>query len=104
MTDELDVDYVALKKGINTLYELYLKLNGEVEHIAEYTGNLDIFWDGDANSVYMERVSQGLIDIGAMLLRIRKSIRTLNTAFSIYMAGEKEVARIVGEFWKKINA
>ena len=95
------MDYALLREGIRSLSELCCRLSTEVERIAGYTENMDIFWDGDANSAYMSAVSADLVEMGAVLLRIRRTVKAADNAFAAYMENEKKVSAVIADFWKR---
>lgn len=98
MTYELNVDYMILRKKIKQLSELYMKLNDEVGKIAEYTGNLDIFWDGDANNAYITKTGEDLACISALMMRIRGVIKAADGVFGLYMSNEQKIRTIISEY------
>ena len=92
------VDYVSFRNGTRQLSELFMKLGKEVEAIAGYTAELDIFWDGEANKAYIGRVGQNLFAIAEITVKIRDTIRILGLVLDIYMENEKRIQRLIGEY------
>lgn len=94
---ELSVDYVSLREKMQRLSQLVVRLDAEVAKIADLTANLDIFWDGDANSVFVAAIAEDLIDTEVIMMRIRKTVKLIGNAMDIYMENEKEVKRMIEE-------
>lgn len=92
------VDYVSFCNRTRQLSELFIKLGEEVEAIAAYTAELDIFWDGGANKAYIGRVGQNLFAIGEITVKIRDTIRILCRVLDIYMENETRIQRLIGEY------
>ena len=97
---EIDIDYPILSQKIMRLYELYILLAEEVDSLSERISNMDIFWDGDANTAFMRHIGDDLIWIAAFLIRIRDLITLLYKVMDIYAAGEKEVLNMIEEHLK----
>ena len=92
------VDYDALIEGIRQLSALFARIGEETKRIAGYTAELDIFWDGGANTAYMGKVGEDLMAITEITVKIRDTIRILGMILDVYRENEKEVLRITGEY------
>ena len=92
------VDYTLLRNRLDRLSELVAATGEEIGKIAEYTANLDIFWDGDANSAYILRISEDLIDIDVIMMRIRETVHAAVSAFDMYQENERRISRMIGEY------
>ena len=87
-----------MSENITRLFELYLKLSDETAGLAGYAANLDIFWDGEANTAYMRSVSDDLIWAAALLVRIRDRLKALREAFDIMSEAERQVRNMINEY------
>ena len=94
----LTVDYVALLEGVRELSGLFLKVGREVEEIVGYTRELDLFWDGGANSAYIGKVGEDLAAIAEISVKIRDTIRILGLILDVYLENEKEIMKLTGEY------
>ncbi|MBR4574118.1 MAG: hypothetical protein IKO16_04345 [Lachnospiraceae bacterium] len=93
----LTVDYVSFRNSTGQIMDLFLKIGDEVDHIVDYTKELDIFWDGEANSAYIGRVGSDITAIAEIAVKIRDTIRLLGMILDIYMENEREVQKLLGE-------
>lgn len=93
-----------MRSSVEKLYGLYERLRQEITDIGSITKDLDIFWDGDANSAYNVKVAGDLIEMGAVVMKIRDTIRCADRIFDLYMANEKEVAGMIAAFGKHRGA
>ena len=89
------IDYVLLCDGLMRLLDLVIKLGDELETVSSLVAELDIFWDGDANSAFISRIGGDLVEAAAVMLKIRETVRCLDRAVDVYMKNEKEIADIV---------
>lgn len=94
----LNVDYIKLDASLDRLSQLSLSLSQEIGRIAEYTTNLDIFWDGDANSAYIAKIGEDLIEIDTIMMRIRSVVKTAVKALDLYQKNEKEIKKMIGDY------
>ena len=95
--DEICIDYHELGKRIKDLAHTYSKIASEVAKLAEYTENLDIFWDGDANTAYINRISEDLTEAGIITAGVRNLVNSAKEALNIYLDHEKQIERIKEE-------
>ena len=80
------------------LWNLYFDLSKEVDHLAEYVADLDIFWDGAANTAFMRKTGDDLVWAAAFLIRIRGNIRAVCEAVSIEAEAQKQVRSMMVEY------
>ncbi len=90
-----------MSEKIMHLWELYFALSKEVDHLADHVADLDIFWDGDANTGFMRKTGDDLIWVAALLIRIRNNIRVLCEAVSIEAEAEKQVRKMMELYLNK---
>ena len=95
---DLRVDYTSLRDKLDRLCLIVTAINEEIAGIAEYTADLDIFWDGDANSAFIAGIGEDLLDIDAIMMRIRGTVRAAVKVLDIYQKNEKEIKRMIGDF------
>ena len=95
--DNLNVDYAKLDAALGRLSELAAALGEEIGRIAEYTANLDIFWDGDANSAYIGKTGEDLLEIDVIMMRIRNTVSAAVKVFDLYQKNEKEIKKMIGD-------
>jgi len=95
--DLLDLNLTVFGEKVKELTGIYSKISICISNLDEYVENLDIFWDGDANSAYITRVSRDLTEAAAITIRLRSAIKCIKTAVELYAANEKEVNRIMEE-------
>ena len=93
----LGIDYVQMADAMERLSGKYVKLHEEVAGIAGFAQNLDIFWDGDANSAFMEKISEDMVEIGVLTSKIGENIRMLKKVFAIYSANEAQIMMMIGD-------
>ncbi len=93
----LAVDYCRLYKKAERLGSLYLDLKAEMDALADAAEGMDIFWDGDANAVFMRTLGEDLVEMGVIMMGIRNAVATCRKAMDIYMKNEKEVKNVIGE-------
>ncbi len=89
--DHLEVEYASLNAKIKELAAIYSGITAEVADLAGYVENLDIFWDGEANAAYINRISADLTEIGVMMLSVRNVVKTARLALDLYISNEKAV-------------
>lgn len=89
-------DYVQFKNRLERLSECLIRVENNVREITDATENLDIFWDGDANGAFVMAINEDIAYIEAVLMKIRKYIDLLNTAYKEYQEAEKVINIIVG--------
>ena len=87
-----------MSENITRLFELYLQLSDEIADLAGYAANMDIFWDGAANTAYMQNIADDLVWAAALLVRIRDRLRALRDAFGIMSGAEGEVRNMINEY------
>ena len=95
--DTLNVDYAKLDAALGRLSEITAALGEEIGRIAEYTANLDIFWDGDANSAYIGKTAQDLLEVDVIMMRIRSTVSAAVKVFDLYQKNEKEIKKMIGD-------
>ncbi len=95
------VEYPVLRERIKELIQQYELLRKEIQELAGYTADMDIFWDGDVNSAYVAKIGEDLMWAAVLLVRIRDTIRLAQRAFDIYTEGERHVAMMIGQYGKK---
>lgn len=96
--DSLGVDYVSLAEKIERLSGLMRQLSEEIGRIADISADLDIFWDGDANTAFIAGIGEDVTAIGIVMMRIRQTVNAVGKVFDIYMQNEKEVRRMIGDY------
>lgn len=74
-------------------HEIYSVLSD----LVDVTKNLDIFWDGDANSSFITQVNEDLIHSETILYALRECIKLFGEAISEYQNIERTVGRIIEE-------
>jgi len=94
--ETFSADYNAFYRHVRELSNKCIGLEKNISEITDATENLDIFWDGDANNAFILAINEDLAIIGAILLKIRKCIVILNTAYREYQETEKVINSIVG--------
>ena len=99
----INVDYVSFKDKSDKLLDLLSKLCAEMEKIAEFTQTLDIFWDGDANSAYVQTIGEDLVKMGVIVMNIKKTAGCTRRALNIYMRYEAEVSRIIRDINENVR-
>ena len=87
-----------MSEKISGLFELYLELSEETGRLADHVADLDIFWDGEANTAYMQKIADDLIWVAALLVRIRERIRALRDAFEVMSEAEGQVRNMITEY------
>ena len=92
----LSVEYVSLNGKLKELFGLYMKLSEEIENIAQITEEMDIFWDGGANTAYVSRIGEDLVTMEGVMIRIRKTLKTVQSAHAIYLQAERAVQSMIG--------
>ena len=92
-----------MSENITRLFELYLKLSDETAGLAGYAANLDIFWDGDANSAYVQTIGEDLVKMGVIVMNIKKTAGCTRRALNIYMRYEAEVSRIIRDINENVR-
>lgn len=92
---KIDIEYERLCKGIRKLAEAVIRFKAEVDKIAEYAENLDIFWDGDVNDAYRAKLGEDLVTIGLATSRILDTLRIIVDAYGIYIRAEEDVAHLL---------
>ncbi len=70
----------------------------EVEKMTEYAANMDIFWDGDANAAFMQKILDDLARAAVFLIKVRDTIGLARSAFDIYTDAEKDVRAMLQEY------
>ena len=97
---DLKVDYHMLRRMCERLGELYLELSAEMEVIVDKASVLDIFWDGDANAVFMQSLGEDLVEMGVIMMSMKEAMHKCRKAMEIYMQNEKEIKNLIGELKK----
>ena len=96
--DNLGVDYVLLAEKIERLFGLSTKLCDEIGIVAGNAEDLDIFWDGDANSTFIAGFCDDVTEMGIIMMRIKQTVSTAGKVFDIYMKNEREIKRMIGDY------
>ena len=95
--DSINVEYTRLLADLGHLLDITFRLNEEIEKIAGYTADLDIFWDGDANSAYIQKIGEDLLDMNVIMIRVRNAVKSGVLALDLYQKNEKEIIRMIGD-------
>ena len=81
------------------LSEICKELNEETGRIARIYADLDIFWDGDANTAYSVRIADDLTRMGTVMLKLRQTVKAACSVMEIYMKTEREIKRLSDDFF-----
>ncbi len=95
--DELIVDYANLKNKAERLRELYVEASEQIGVIADFSADLDIFWDGEANTTFVTCLTEDIAEISGVMIRLRETISAIFKALELYMQNEKEIKNMIGE-------
>ena len=95
----LSVEYDKLSSKLVRLSEICTALNEETGRIARYYADLDIFWDGDANTAYSARIADDLVRMGIVMLKLRQTVKAACSVMEIYMKTERKIKRLSDDFY-----
>ena len=95
---ELGVDYAVLSEKLDRLSGITVSISEEIGKIAQRVAQLDIFWDGDANSAYITKIGEDLLDADVIVMNIRNTVRAAVKTMDLYQKNEKEIKRMIGDF------
>ena len=97
MMTDIKADYALFREKILALSDMLIRLDREIGQIACYTEDLDIFWDGDANTAYISETGEDLVRMEAVVLCIRETVASARKAFDLYMRNEREVKKVLSD-------
>lgn len=89
-------DYAAMARELNKFIEIARKIKKELSSMQKCAGNLDVFWDGEANAEFILKVNSGIYSANLLLEKIRRFGTFLSYALSRYQASEKEISELIG--------
>lgn len=90
-------DYKAMSKELGRLSEIIGSVKEELSGMRECAGNLDLYWDGEANAQFILKVNEGVYNAEIILEKLRRAGYFLSYALSRYQSSEKEILRIIQE-------
>ena len=96
--DEFVADYVKIDEKVGRMFEITARIGEEIGNISAYTADLDIFWDGDANSAFITKIGEDLLEAGVILMRVRALVKAASSALDLYQKNEKEIKRMIGDY------
>lgn len=89
-------DYASMARELNKLIDIARKIKTELSSMQKYAGNLDVFWDGEANAEFILNVNTGIHSANLLLEKIKRFGTFLSYALSRYQASEKEISDLIG--------
>lgn len=75
---------------------IYSKLTEEMGRLNDCSKDLDIFWDGEANTAFISALGRDIADAMIIIMKLRETCRLVTQALEIYLSNEKEVQRMIG--------
>lgn len=93
----ISVDYVQVKKSLTRLEGICEEMFSDIKEIALYVRTLDIFWDGDANGMFITRINEDLACIDATIYSLCDCAKVLHTAIMAYQELERLTDRVIGD-------
>ena len=75
---------------------IYSKLTEKIGRLTDHSKDLDIFWDGDANTAFMAALGSDIANALVILVKLRMTLKLVADALEIYSSNEREVQRIIG--------
>jgi len=92
----LKVDYVGLLAKAKRLCSEYAKIKNNIDKLMEVTEDMDIFWDGDANTVFIVHMNEDIAIMETLLYKMETNIRIIMETIRGYQETEKIVNQIIG--------
>ena len=91
------VDYHLLGIKTKELANIVSAIASAVADLGRYAGNMDIFWDGDANAAYIDRINRDLTEIGIIVAGAANLVNCAKGALELYIANEREMELVKEE-------
>lgn len=89
-------EYTVMAKNLERLVDLSRSIKEELSKMQDTAGNLDIFWDGEANAEFLLNFNSGMLSACLLLEKIKRFGTFLSYAISRYQASEKEISELIG--------
>lgn len=92
----LSVDYTKLLARAKNLCDECIKIKENLDKLIDTTENLDIFWDGDASTVFIVDINEDIAVMETLLYKIETNIKIISETIKGYQETEKIVNQIIG--------
>lgn len=92
----LSVDYTKLLARAKNLCDECIKIKENLDKLIDTTENLDIFWDGDASTVFIVDINEDIAVMETLLYKIETNIKIITETIKGYQETEKIVNQIIG--------
>ena len=89
-------DYVGMIQKSDELGYLLTKLVAEINRLKMVMNDIDIFWDGEANSEFKLALNADFCVMEALCLKVRLSANLLKQAVYDYVQTENEINYLIG--------
>lgn len=93
--DILKAEYSYMRDSCVRMEDRCHEIYNVLSNLVDTTKDLDIFWDGDANSSFITQINEDLIHSETILYSLRESIRVFGEAISEYQNVERTIGKII---------
>ncbi len=94
--EPIKADYVGMINKSDELWKLTLKLMEEITRLISVMDNIDIFWDGEANTEFKLALNEDFAVMEALCLHIRLSAKLIKDAVLAYVDVERLIESMIG--------
>lgn len=94
--EAVGVNYEILLAKLKELRSQCVEIEKNVKLLIEYTQKIDIFWDGDANEVFVTGINEDIAIAETTVLGIRNRLNELTDIIISYQSTESVIRQIVG--------
>lgn len=94
--EPIKADYVGMINKSDELWKLAYRLMDEIVRISDVMENIDIFWDGEANTEFKLSLNEDFVVMQALCLHIKLSAKLIKDAVMAYVETERLIETIIG--------
>lgn len=94
--EPVKADYIAMLESAEGIWRLTVKLEEEISKLKAVLNDIDIFWQGEANSAFHLALNEDFLIMEALCLKFKYSANLIRRAVEEYSAGDSIVSCIVG--------
>lgn len=92
-------EYRLMQEKLLQIIQMSEDVISEIETMENTAENLDIFWDGEANSEYMLNVSAGLLNARLLIQKVMRCGNFLSYALSRYQSSERRISEMIEQIY-----
>lgn len=94
-TEIFEADYVRIADSLRECSKKCSQMEAGIRSLTDAVQNLDIFWNGDANTMFITNLNEDIACIEVFLAKVRQFVRDGMDALEQYQENEKVIEQIV---------